>query len=604
MVGGCFPLARLLLLLVLAARSAMAMLLEDKAALREDVRQMFYHAYDNYMLHAFPHDELKPLTKSYTDSLGELGNLQLEHLSETYNGTALTLIDSLTRTYDKLTSSIAGSLAVLGNGSEFEKSIEWLSKSISFDTDVRVNVFECNIRILGGLLSAHLLAKSPGSKLLQKWYDGRLLVLAEDLGRRLLPAFQSPTGIPYAWVNLKASVLAPRIHHNTVSGKMKQQRQARQAVVKSTLGLSVDVRSFILEFGILSRLTKNDIYESVALRALRKLWGMRSSLNLVGTTLNVETGEWIEQSSGIGAGVDSFFEYLLKAHILFGEDEYWHMFQTAYSAVQQHYRSGPWYHEADMHTGQPTHLQFTSLQAFWPAVQVLMGDVSAANESHRSFFSVWEKFGIFPERYFYSHQVPHPTERYYPLRPELAESTFALYQATQDPWYLEVGRTIVNSLNVLTRVAGGFASVRDVTTMELEDHQHSFFLAETCKYLYLLFDDTFMKGGNYIFSTEGHPLPVLKAWHRQRAKSGNVTVTSRGKQSKKGSAMSHRMCPDLRPGAHTGSTAWHPRSACHVADRRRDHTCRIESDCGVDAESCRARICSPAKYCGLPASTP
>eukprot|EP00850_Spirogloea_muscicola_P005021 SM000022S07235 [mRNA] locus=s22:748911:753445:+ [translate_table: standard] len=575
MAGARFPLAGLLLPVLLVTRSATAMLLEDKAALREDVRQMFYHAYDNYMLHAFPHDELKPLTKSYTDSLGELGNLQLEHLSETYNGTALTLIDSLT------------SLAVLGNGSEFEKSIEWLSKSISFDTDVRVNVFECNIRILGGLLSAHLLAKSPGSKLLQKWYDGRLLALAEDLGRRLLPAFQSPTGIPYAWVNLKASFLAPRIHH-----------KENETAETSTAGCG----SFILEFGILSRLTKNDIFESVALRALRKLWGMRSSLNLVGTTLNVETGEWIEKSSGIGAGVDSFFEYLLKAHILFGEDEYWQMFQTAYSAVQQHYRSGPWYHEADMHTGQPTHLQFTSLQAFWPAVQVLMGDVSAANESHRSFFSVWEKFGIFPERYFYSHQVPHPTERYYPLRPELAESTFALYQATQDPWYLEVGRTIVNSLNVLTRVADGFASVHDVTTMELEDHQHSFFLAETCKYLYLLFDDTFMKGGNYIFSTEGHPLPVLKAWHRQQTKSGNVKVTSRGKQSRKGSAMSHRMCPDLRPGAHSGSTAWHPRSACHVADRRRDHTCQIESDCGVDAESCRARTCSPAKYCGLPAS--
>eukprot|EP00850_Spirogloea_muscicola_P001621 SM000006S19386 [mRNA] locus=s6:421678:426268:- [translate_table: standard] len=566
---GRFLLARLLLPLLLVTRSVMAMLLEDKAALREDVRQMFYHAYDNYMLHAFPHDELKPLTKSYTDSLGELGNLQLEHLSETYNGTALTLIDSLT------------SLAVLGNGSEFEKSMKWLSKSISFDTDVRVNVFECNIRILGGLLSAHLLAKSPGSKLLQKWYDGRLLALAEDLGRRLLPAFQSPTGIPYAWVNLKHGV------------------RENETAETSTAGCG----SFILEFGILSRLTKNDIFETVALRALRRLWGMRSSLNLVGTTLNVETGEWIEQSSGIGAGVDSLFEYLLKAHILFGEDEYWQMFQAAYSAVQQHYRSGPWYHEADMHTGQPTHLQFTSLQAFWPAVQVLMGDVSAANESHRSFFSVWEKFGIFPERYFYSHQEPHPTERYYPLRPELAESTFALYQATQDPWYLDVGRTIVNSLNVLTRVAGGFASVRDVTTMELEDHQHSFFLAETCKYLYLLFDDTFMKGGNYIFSTEGHPLPVLKAWHRQRKRSGNVTVTSRGKQSRKGSAMSHRMCPDLRPGAHTGSTAWHPRSACHVADRRRDHTCRIESDCGVDAESCRARTCSPAKYCGLPAST-
>lgn len=54
--------------------------------------------------------------------------------------------------------------------------------------------------------------------------------------------------------------------------------------------------------GALSKLTGDPIYESVALRALHKLWSMRSSLNLFGTTLDVETGEWIEFSSGIGAG--------------------------------------------------------------------------------------------------------------------------------------------------------------------------------------------------------------------------------------------------------------------------------------------------------------
>jgi ER degradation enhancer, mannosidase alpha-like 1 len=48
-----------------------------------------------------------------------------------------------------------------------------------------------------------------------------------------------------------------------------------------------------------------------------------------------------------------------------------------------------------------------------------------------------------------------------------------------DPWYLEVGESIVASLNHHTKVDGGFASVRDVSTMQLEDHQHSFFLSET-----------------------------------------------------------------------------------------------------------------------------
>lgn len=64
----------------------------------------------------------------------------------------------------------------------------------------------------------------------------------------------------------------------------------------------MNLGSLILEMGALSRLTGDPKYESAALRALRKLWGMRSSLNLLGTTLDVSTGEWIEYSSGIGAG--------------------------------------------------------------------------------------------------------------------------------------------------------------------------------------------------------------------------------------------------------------------------------------------------------------
>lgn len=69
---------------------------------------------------------------------------------------------------------------------------------LSFDVDVRVNVFEANIRLLGGLLSAHMLAEDSvhGPKLmLHSAYSGGLLDLALDLGRRLMPAFTaSPTG--------------------------------------------------------------------------------------------------------------------------------------------------------------------------------------------------------------------------------------------------------------------------------------------------------------------------------------------------------------------------------------------------------------------------
>ncbi|XP_058227942.1 alpha-mannosidase I MNS5 [Rhododendron vialii] len=538
-----------------------------KRRMSQKVRNMFYHAYDNYMTYAFPHDELKPLTKTHTDSLVELGNLKLERLPQEYNGSALTLIESLS------------SLVIMGNNTEFERAVLWLSDYLTFDVDARINLFECNIRVLGGLVSAHILATDSTNRLVQGNYKNQLLNLADDLGRRLLPAFDTPTGMPYAWINLKYGVMDNETTETSTSG----------------------CGSLILEMGALSRLTGDPRFESAALRALRKLWSMRSSLNLLGTTLDVETGEWLEYSSGIGAGVDSFYEYLIKAHILFGKDEFWRMFQSAYLGVQKYFRHGPWYHEADMRTGQATYWQLTSLQAFWPGLQVLVGDITAANSSHREFFSVWERFGVLPERYLLDRQMLHPTEKYYPLRPELAESTFYLYHATKDPWFLEVGESIVDSLNLYTKVEGGFASIRDVTTMQLEDHQHSFFLAETCKYLFLLFDDSFLVDGNYIFTTEGHPLPVLSTWHERLPEAyipSNWTFVKSEQAAKRTSAMSMQVCPatTLKYGDGIEQQV---QSACHITDIRGDHRCLVDEDCGVDAITCRRRSCSMAGYCGL-----
>ncbi|KAI7986026.1 Alpha-mannosidase I MNS5 [Camellia lanceoleosa] len=537
-----------------------------KRRMSEKVRKMFYHAYDNYMTYAFPHDELKPVAKTFTDSLVELGNLKLEHLPQEYNGSALTLIESLS------------SLVIMGNNTEFERAVLWLSENLTFDVDARINLFECNIRVLGGLVSAHILATDSTNRLVQGKYKNQLLILAEDLGQRFLPAFDTPTGLPFAWINLKYGVIENETTETSTSG----------------------CGSLILEMGALSRLTGEPRFESAALRALRKLWSMRSSLNLLGTTLDVETGEWIEYSSGIGAGVDSFYEYLLKAHILFGRDEFWRMFQSAYLGVQKYFRHGPWYHEADMRTGQATYWQLTSLQAFWPGLQVLVGDITAANSSHREFFSVWERFGVLPERYLLDHQMLHPTEKYYPLRPELAESTFYLYHATKDPWFLEVGESIVNSLNSYTKVEGGFASIRDVSSMQLEDHQHSFFLAETCKYLYLLFDDSFLVDRNYIFTTEGHPLPIMSAWHDRLPETyipSNWTCVKSELQAKRASAMSMQVCPATS--LQSGQSGEWIESACHIPDLRDDHRCLVDEDCGVDAITCRRRSCSMAGYCGL-----
>ena len=269
----------LLVLLALQLSLVASMSLSHRAELRARVSSMFVHGYSSYLRYAFPHDELKPLSRSFTDSLAELGNAR-RPASSAYQGVALTLIDSLS------------TLAVLGLRSDFLDAIDRVRHFVRFNVSVRVNVFEVNIRLLGGLLSAHVLATDRRLQLLDEgaYTDDVLLTLARDLGERLLPAFNTPTGIPYAWVNLQSGVEAGETREQCTAG----------------------VGTLLMEFGLLSYLTRNDSYYQRADRALTSLLAMRSPLGLYGNTLTIDKAQWTNHNAGIGAGVDSFFEYLLK----------------------------------------------------------------------------------------------------------------------------------------------------------------------------------------------------------------------------------------------------------------------------------------------------
>lgn len=73
---------------------------------------------------------------------------------------------------------------------------------VDFDSDISVSVFETNIRVLGGLLSAHVLARHLQLRhRLMPWYRDQLLTMARDIGTRLLPAFNTTTGIPHPRVS-------------------------------------------------------------------------------------------------------------------------------------------------------------------------------------------------------------------------------------------------------------------------------------------------------------------------------------------------------------------------------------------------------------------
>ncbi|UJR32098.1 hypothetical protein I4U23_019566 [Adineta vaga] len=483
----------------------------ERLQYREKAREMFQFGYDNYMKYAFPQDELDPIhcrgrgpDKNYNinDVLGEF---------------SLTLIDSL------------DTLAVMGNVSEFRHAVQLVIDHVHFDRNSTIQVFEATIRVLGALLSAHLLIVDP----LQPFgnlsiadYDNELLNLAHDLASRLLPAFENtPHGLPFPRVNLMTGI---------VDGSRND---------TSTAGAG----SLSLEFSILSRLIGDPVYERVARRAVNSLWDKRNNVTgLLGSVIDVNSGEWLGQLSGLGAGIDSFFEYLLKNYILFGDESDLQMFDDAYRSVTQYLRRGrgncmdedgihPMFVNVNMHTGQLATTWIDALQASFSAVQVLRGDIDEAICLHALYYSIWRKFGVLPERFNW--QIKMPDVLFYPLRPEFIESTYFLYQATKNPFYLHVGRDILDNLNAYTRVECGFATVHDVRDKTLEDRMESFFLSETCKYLFLLFDEENylnQHGANhYIFTTEAHIIPLMAKLRKKVWDFNTMTSFSENQENEK-----------------------------------------------------------------------
>uniref|UniRef100_A0A665SZA6 alpha-1,2-Mannosidase n=1 Tax=Echeneis naucrates TaxID=173247 RepID=A0A665SZA6_ECHNA len=377
-----------------------------RAKMKGMAKEMFYFGYDNYMKYAFPEDELNPIDcEGRGPDVLNPSNININDVLGNYS---LTLIDTL------------DTLLVLGNVTEFQRAVKLVIDTVSFDKDSTVQVFEANIRILGSLISAHILLtdpKHPFGKVGFEGYDNELLHLAHDLAVRLLPAFENTsTGIPYPRVNLKTGVPPDSINETCTAG----------------------AGSLLVEFGILSRLIGDSTFEWVARRAVRALWNLRSNeTGLLGNVVNIQTGQWVGKQSGLGAGMDSFYEYLLKSYILFGEKEDYRMFQAAYESIQNHLRRGrescnegegdpPLYVNVNMFSGEIMNTWIDSLQAFFPGLQVLNGDVDNAICLHAFYYAIWKRFGALPERYNW--QLQAPDVLFYPLRPELVESTYLLYQ--------------------------------------------------------------------------------------------------------------------------------------------------------------------------------
>jgi ER degradation enhancer, mannosidase alpha-like 2 len=418
------------------------------ARLAAEVRSEIARCWRGYEEHARGHDELKPVSGGFRDWYGE--------------SLLMTPVDAL------------DTLLLAGLPEESARAKALVLERLSFDRDVTVKNFEVTIRLLGGLLSSFQLTG-----------DRRLLALADDLGRRLLPVFASPTGMPYMFVNLK-------------TGKASGARSN-----------PAEIGTLLLEFGTLSKLTGNPVYLEKARRAVTVLYARRSPIGLVGEEIDVETGEWKSAASHVGGGIDSYYEYLAKSARLFGDAELERMWRESRKAVDAHLAdqaaSGLWYGQADMTSGQRTATEFGALQSFLPALLAFDGDLGRARRLEESCFRMWTLHGIEPEALDYSSMKV--TEAGYPLRPEIVESAYYLYRYTKDPRYLDMGRVIFADLEKYCGVENGYTVLKSVVTKERGDLMPSYFLAETLKYLYLLFSpEDAADFEHVVFNTEAHPL--------------------------------------------------------------------------------------------------
>ena len=412
------------------------------------VRAEFLHAWNGYKQYAWGHDALKPLSKTYSD----------------WYSTPLlvTPIDAF------------DTMILMGLAAEAAEAKDLILSQLDFDLDMEVQHFETAIRILGGLIAAQQLDG-----------DIRFLELAIDLADRMLPVFDSNTGMPHRFVNLKT--------HRT----------------RCRFTNPAEIGSNILEYGTLSRLTGDPKYFDAAKRAMVSLYHRRSQIGLVGTMIDVETGGWLVKDSHVGGRIDSYYEYLLKGAILFDDPELWAMWQDTIAAVNAHVADqasdGLWYGHVNMKTGKQRSTVFGALYAFFPAVLALGGDLDRAARLEDSCYKMWTLHGIEPELLDY--KTMKVVLGSYQLRPEIIESAYYLYHYTGDDKYRQMGTTFFNSLVKRCKTDAGFAAIADVRTGVKTDAMESYFLAEVMKYFYLLFAPPqafdFEKA---VFNTEAHPI--------------------------------------------------------------------------------------------------
>ncbi|KFM22865.1 Mannosyl-oligosaccharide 1,2-alpha-mannosidase MNS1 [Auxenochlorella protothecoides] len=447
----------------------------ELTARRKEVEDAMLHAWQGYVTFAWGHDELCPISQTGKDDFGGLG---------------ATIVDSL------------DTLRMMGFTEEYERALGWVRSGLNLTVDFNASVFETTIRVVGGFLAAYELT---GDEVLLK----RSLQVAE----RLLPAYDTPTGIPYGTINLKT--LAPR-----------NPKWASKASSLAEFG------THQLEWYKLSALSGDRRFADLAEHSIRYLNEQFPGQGLMPLFLSPSTGKFTSRRISLGALGDSYYEYLLKMWLLKGktDDMYRTMWEQAMDEMLEklvlNSTEGHMY-IAELDRKTVRH-KMDHLVCFVPGMLALgVHSGAVGGEKGERYMAVaagvtetcWHMYdrqasGLSPEIVtFRAGGAMRDGGAYNLLRPEAVEAFWYMWRVTRDWKYRDWGWAVFQTMQRHGRKEAGFSGVKDVREAEPtpDDTQQSFVLAETFKYLWLLFsEDTSFDFETTVLNTEAHPLKVVR----------------------------------------------------------------------------------------------
>lgn len=432
----------------------------DWKALAEDVKAEMAWAWGNYRQRAWGKDEIKPVSGGYSSFPLRNGHL------------GLSIVEAL------------DTLWVMGLDREFGEGVAWVRESLDFDVDGEVSVFETSIRLIGGLLSAH---HASG--------DAVLLAKARDLADRLLPAFDTPTGMPWRFINLRTG--------------------ARRESALSP----AEIGTFLPEWGTLSRLTGDPRYGEATRKAAVAVFERRSKLDLLATKIDVLTGKWKSKTATVGSLGDSYYEYLWDSWQLLEDAEFKRMYEVCTAAILKHqqvWRDGSlWFADVDFESGRVVSTKQDVLAAFYGGLLAQGGAAKEGAAYTEAWAKVQDRFGVLPEQYDYARA--RATQASNALRPEFADACFNLWLLDGQERWRKLTRQHYLAMKRWHKARYGYTGLSNVTTDPKRegDNCPGYWWSEQMKYYYLIFADAprFDYKRNYL-STEGN---VLLGFQRDAA---------------------------------------------------------------------------------------